>query len=402
MKIAINGAGIAGPALAYWLWRYGHHPVLIEKSLRLRTGGYVIDFWGGGYKIAERMGLTGEMHAAGYEVDEVRLLDEHGRRVGGFSADIFRRNLDGQFISLPRGELATMIYRSIQRQVETVFGEQISSIEQHDSGVDIEFEHGQPRRFDLLIGADGIHSPVRGLVFGAEQKFEKSLGYRVAAFEADRYRPRDDLVYVAYTVPGRMVSRFALRDDRTLFLFVFVDDHMTCPDPQDLDETKMVLRDVFSELGWECPQILHEVQRAYDIYFDRVSQIITDRWSYGRVALIGDAAGAVSFLAGEGAGLAMVEAYVLAGELATAGNDHREAFRRYERQLRPLVEARQRAARTFASAFVPKTTRGLWARNQATKLLDVPPLADWVIRREFSDDIELPHYAISGPSGLSG
>jgi 2-polyprenyl-6-methoxyphenol hydroxylase-like FAD-dependent oxidoreductase len=348
VKIAINGAGIAGPALAYWLWRYGHEPVLIEKSLRLRTGGYVIDFWGGGYKIAERMGLTGELHASGYEVDEVRLLDGNGRKVGGFAADVFRRNLDDRFVSLPRGDLAAMIYRSIDGQVETLFGEQISSIEHHDSGVDVEFERGRPRRFDLLIGAGGIHSPVRALAFGADEKFEKRLGYRVAAFEADGYQPRDELVYVAYCVPGRMVARFALHNDRTLFLFVFVDDHTNCPDPLDPGRTKTVLRDVFAELGWECPQILQEAQSADDIYFDQVSQIITDSWSCGRVALIGDAAGAVSFLAGEGAGLAMMEAYVLAGELATAGNDHREAFRRYERQLRPLVEAKQKSARRFA------------------------------------------------------
>ena len=294
-----------------------------------------------------------------------------------------------------------MIYRSIDGQVETLFGEQISSIEQHDSGVDVEFERGQPRRFDLLIGAGGIHSPVRSLAFGADEKFEKSLGYRVAAFEVDGYQPRDELVYVAYSVPGRMVARFALRNDRTLFLFVFVDEHMNCPTPLDLGGTKTVLRDGLAELGWECPQILEEAQKAADIYFDQVSQIVTDSWSCGRVALIGDAAGAVSFLAGEGAGLAMMEAYVLAGELATAGNDHLEAFGRYERQLRPLVEAKQRSARRFASAFVPKTTRGLWARNQATKLLNARPLADWVIRREFRDDIELPDYAIGGRSGRS-
>jgi 2-polyprenyl-6-methoxyphenol hydroxylase-like FAD-dependent oxidoreductase len=128
------------------------------------------------------------------------------------------------------------------------------------------------------------------------------------------------------------------------------------------------------------------------VYFDRVSQIVMDHWSKGRVALIGDAAAAVSLLAGEGAGLAMVQAYVLAGELSRAGADHREAFRRYERQLRPIVEARQRSARGFASMFAPKTSLGLWTRNQASKLLNIPRVADWVIGREFRDDIALPEY----------
>ncbi|HZC50939.1 MAG TPA: FAD-dependent monooxygenase, partial [Mycobacterium sp.] len=197
MKVAIVGAGIAGPTLAYWLWRYGHEPTLIEKAPRLRTGGYVVDFWGGGYAVAERMGLTAELHDAGYVVQEVRLVDRHSRKVGGFSADLFRRNLDGRFASVPRGDLAAMIYRAIGEDVETLFGESVSDIAQDDSGVRVTLEHGQSRLFDLVIGAGGIHSPVRDLVFGPESRFETDLGYRVAAFEADGYRPRDELVYLA-------------------------------------------------------------------------------------------------------------------------------------------------------------------------------------------------------------
>lgn len=393
MKIAINGAGIAGPTLAYWLWRYGHDPVLIEKSARLRTGGYVIDFWGGGYTIAERMGLAGQLDSGGYQVREVRLVDAQGRRTGGFAVDVFRRNLNGGFTSLPRGDLAAMIYHLIAGRVETVFGERISSVEQDELGVQLHFERGRPRRFDLLIGAGGVHSPVRGLVFGPGAKFEKSLGYCVAAFEADGYRPRDELIYVAHGTPGRMIARFALRNDRTLFLFVFLHALLGGPDPCEPCEVKAALRRTFEGLGWECPQVLREMDRADDIYFDRVSQIVMDDWSSGRVALIGDAACAVSFLAGEGAGLAMVQAYVLAGELSRADSDHREAFRRYERLLRPLVEAKQRSARTFASAFAPRTSLGLWTRNQASKLLNIPQLADRIVQHEFRDDIELPEYA---------
>ncbi|HWF27879.1 MAG TPA: FAD-binding domain [Mycobacterium sp.] len=392
MKIAIVGAGIAGPTLAYWLWRYGHEPTLIEKAPQLRTGGYVVDFWGGGYTVAERMGLTAELHATGYVVHDVRLVDRYSRKVGGFSADLFQRNVDGRFATVPRGDLAAMIYRCIEQHVETLFGESVSAITQDDSGVRVTLEHGQSRPFDLVIGAGGIHSPVRHLVFGPESRFETDLGYRVAAFEADGYQPRDELVYLAYSVPGRMVARFAMRDEKTMFLFVFTTAHMSGPDPQDLSEVKTTLRQVFGNADWECPAILGKLDGASEVYFDRVSQIVMDHWSKGRVALIGDAAAAVSLLAGEGAGLAMVQAYVLAGELSRAGADHREAFRRYERQLRPIVEARQRSARGFASMFAPKTSLGLWTRNQASKLLNIPRVADWVIGREFRDDIALPEY----------
>lgn len=393
MKIAIVGAGIAGPTLAYWLSRYGHEPTVIEKAPRLRTGGYVVDFWGGGYTVAERMGLTAELHASGYAVREVRLVDRDSRRVGGFSAEPFRRNVNGRFVTVPRGDLSAMIYRSIDSRAETLFGESVSAIEQRDSGVRVTLQGGGSRLFDLVIGAGGIHCPVRDLVFGAESNFETDLGYRVAAFEAEGYRPRDELVYLAYTLPGRMIARFAMRDEKTMFLFVFTADHMSGPDPQDVSQAKTALRQVFGNAGWECPEILRRLDGASDVYFDRTSQIVMDRWSDGRVALIGDAAAAVSLLAGEGTGLAMVQAYTLAGELNRAGGDHQDAFRRYERQLRPIVEARQRSARAFATMFAPKTALGLWARNQASKLLNIPRLADRVVRSEFRDDIALPEYA---------
>lgn len=393
MKIAIVGAGIAGPTLAYWLCRYGHEPTLIERAAQLRTGGYVVDFWGAGYTVAERMGLSAELHATGYAVREVRLVDSHSRTVGGFSADLFTRNLDGRFVTVPRGDLAATIYRSIEGRVETLFGESVSAIEQDDSGVQVTLERGGSRPFDLVVGAGGIHSPVRDLVFGPQSRWETDLGYRVAAFEVQGYRPRNELVYLAYTMPGGMIARFAMRDDKTLMFFVFATDHMSGPDPRNASEVKAALHHVFGSAGWECEEILRELDGAADVYFDRASQIVMDTWSHGRVALIGDAAAAVSLLAGEGSGLAMVQAYILAGELDRAGTTHQEAFRRYEHRLRPIVESRQRSARGFAKVFAPKTALGLWTRNQATKLLAVPHVADWMIRSEFRDDIALPEYA---------
>lgn len=169
MKIAIVGAGIAGPTLAYWLWRYGHEPTLIEKAPRLRTGGYVVDFWGGGYAVAERMGLADELQAAGYVVQEVRLVNENSRRLGGFSTESFRRNLDGRFVTVSRGDLAAAIYGLIDHHVETLFGESVSAVTQHDSGVRVTLESGQSRQFDLLVGAGvsirrcGIWSLARSL-----------------------------------------------------------------------------------------------------------------------------------------------------------------------------------------------------------------------------------------------
>ena len=397
MRVAISGAGIAGPSLAYWLQRSGHEVVLVEKSPQFRTGGYGVDFWGAGYTVAERMGILPAVRAHGYIFREVRIVDERGQKVGGFSTEVLLQSMKDRFTSVPRGDLAAVIYQTIENRVETVFDNSISAIDERATGVLVSFEHGAARDFDLVIGADGLHSRVRDLVFGPESQFEKQLGYRVAVFEVEGYRPRDELVFVTYSTPGRQVGRIAARGDRTLFSFLFASDRLTSPEPRNAIERKAVLHQVFADAGWECPQVLQAMDQVSDVYYDRVSQIRMDGWSKGRVILIGDAAACVSLLAGEGAGLAMSEAYVLAGELNRAGEDYPTAYRRYEQLLRPFVEARQKSARYFAPAFVPKTRAGVWIRNQVTKLMDFPPLAHYFLIRELRADFELPNYDVPVP-----
>ena len=199
-----------------------------------------------------------------------------------------------------------------------------------------------PRDFDLVIGADGLHSNVRRLVFGAEENFERYLGCKVAACVVDGYRPRDGLVYVTYCTPGRQVGRFALRGDRTMFLFVFRAEH----DSGGADTKSSSCTTSSKTQGGNARRILAAMDNVDDLYFDVVSQIRIDRWSQGRVTLIGDAAGCISLLGGEGTGLAITEAYVLAGELLRADGDHRRAFNAYETRLRPFVRDKQSSAET--------------------------------------------------------
>ena len=325
-SILISGVGIGGPTLAYWLRRYGFSPTLVEVAPALRTGGYVIDFWGLGYDIAERMGLLSEINRVGYHVREVRMVNDRGQRVSGFDTSIIKELTGGRFVSLARSDLSRLLFNKIESSIETIFGDQIVSIREEADGVRVKFELAGERGFDLVIGADGLHSTVRNLVFGPEGRFEKHLGYTVAAFEVRGYRPRDEDVYVIYDLPGRQVDRFALHDDRTLFLFIFVDNDDPPSDPHDIAAQKAIIRERFNDGGWECTKILAELDRASDLYFDRVSQIRMDCWSRGHVALIGDAAFCVSLLAGQGSALAMTSAYVLAGELARAHGRHDEAF----------------------------------------------------------------------------
>jgi len=394
MRILISGAGIAGPTLAYWLAHYGLKPTIVETAPRLRTGGYVIDFWGAGFEIADRMGLLPEIHSKGYMLREVRVVNPSGKRVAGFPADALSRMTHGRYVSLPRGELAASIFGKIEGMVETIFGDSVERIEQSGSGVHVAFKSGDAREFDLVVGADGLHSRVRELVFGPESRFEKYLGYKAAAFGVKGYQPRDELVYMMYSQVGQQVGRFAMREDATMFLFTFADDNAA--GPGDVHGQKMLLRKRFVDSGWECPQILSALDAADDFYFDRVSQIRMapqeGLWTRGRVTLIGDAASCVSLLAGQGAALAMVAAYILAGELSRCGGNYAEAFRRYQDLFGPFVLAKQKAALRFAGSFAPKSKLALFLRNQLFNLMAIQWIADLAVGRDLADNIALPAY----------
>jgi 2-polyprenyl-6-methoxyphenol hydroxylase-like FAD-dependent oxidoreductase len=392
MRIIINGAGIAGPTLAYWLREAGHQVLLVEAAPQFRRGGYVIDFWGVGYDIADKMGLLPRIRELGYQVREARLVDRHGRQCGGFSVDVLGRMTNGRYTTLRRSDLAAAIYGALGGTVETLFGDSVARIEEAGPCVRVGFDHAPPREADLVVGADGLHSRVRRLVFGPDAGVEVSLGYHVAAFAIEGYRPREELVYVVHNVPGRQVSRWSMREDKTLVLFVFRDEYLPAERPSNEQERKAVLAHVFADVGWECPRILAAMESVRNIYFDRVSQIRMGCWTKGRTALIGDAAACVSLMAGEGSGLAMAEAYVLAGELRHCGGDHGAAFARYQQRLMPFLKRKQRSAAQFASLNAPKTAFGIACRNLVTRLFRLPFLPAVLFARALRDEIKLPDY----------
>ena len=394
MRILISGAGIAGPTLAYWLAHYGIQSTIIESSPKLRTGGYIIDFWGAGFEIAERMGLADELRSKGYMLRELRVVDAKGKIVASFPAESFARIAQGRYVSVPRGELSASIFAKLGGDVETIFGDSIARIEQSETCVHVTFESGNRRDFDLVVGADGLHSRVRKVVFGPESQFEKYLGIKAAAFEAEGYRPRDELVYVMYTQVGQQIARFSERGGRTMFFVTFADNDPAIP--ANIDGQKELLRRRFGSSGWESPQILAALDACEDLYFDRVSQIQMGSrrglWSEGRVTLVGDAAFCISLLGGQGSALAMVAAYILAGELHRPGGDYAAAFARYQELFGPFVRKKQKAALGFAGTFAPRSSFSLFVRNQMFNLMRIPWVVDWALGRSFADKIRLPQY----------
>jgi 2-polyprenyl-6-methoxyphenol hydroxylase-like FAD-dependent oxidoreductase len=395
--VLISGLGIAGPTLAFWLRVAGFQPTLVEHAPALRSGGYVIDFWGLGYDIAERMGLRDELNRIGYHIREMRIVNGKSKRVAGFGTKVFLELTGGRYLTIARSVLSRLLVERIRDSVEIIFGDEIQSLQECHDYVEVTLEQGGKRKFDLVVGADGLHSKIRRLIFGPQDRFEKRLGYMVAAFETIGYQARDEDVYVMFSDPGRMVGRVTLRDDRTLFLFVFTVDTEAGGLP-DFSGQKAMLRARFGDNLWECPRILEALDHTNDLYFDRVSQIRMSKWSQGRIAVVGDAAYCVSLVAGQGSALAMVGAYVLASELAKTSGCHVEAFANYEKILRCFIEAKQRGAERFASAFAPKTRWGLFLRNQMIRATAMPGIARLAFGRDVIDTLRLPDYSRPAPN----
>ncbi|MCB1025504.1 MAG: FAD-binding domain [Acidobacteria bacterium] len=390
MRIAINGTGVAGPALAWWLKHYGYDPVLFERAPKLREGGYLIDFWGIGYDIAERMGILPELKRKGYTIESIDLLDEHGKTIASSDVENLREATGGRLLSITRSDVSAGIFNSLEG-VETRFGTSITAAEQTEDGVIAAISDGTQEKFDLVIGADGLHSHIRSEVFGPEQRFETSMGAHVAAFTLSGYQYRDEDIYVSHAAPMKMVSRVSLRDDKTLFLFTFRSELVSSP-PQNEEEEKDVIKRAFKDMSWEVPEILARIKDAEDFYFDRVSQIKMENWHDGRIALIGDAAACISLLGGEGTGLAITEAYILAGELYRAKGDHLTAFKNYQKRLKPFLIEKQRSAKNMVFFFAPKNRLQLFLRKMVIRFSSNSLLFKYFIGPMLKDDLDLPDY----------
>ncbi|MBA3931101.1 MAG: hypothetical protein C0521_16095 [Xanthomonas sp.] len=394
MRIAINGAGIAGTALAYWLGKLGHEVLLVERAPQLRTGGFVVNLWGIGYDAVERMGLLPGLLERQHHSDELRMVDAAGRTRGGYPSHVLVKLAKGRMATLARFDIAAAIHGALDDRVDIRFGDTITRIDDRGGAVRIDFEHALSCEVDLVIGADGLHSRVRQLVFGPDAAFEHRMGCHVASFEVADYPYRDGDAYVAHTAPGRYIARFPLRDGRTLFFVLLRDEYLRGRIPAEAGERKAMLADALAGVGWEASAILSALGQVDDVYLDSISQIRMDAWTKGRVALIGDAAACPSLIAGEGAGFALAEAYVLAGELHRHAGDTAATFAQYEARLKAVVARKQKQAERLAASFVPRTALGVRVRDYATLLMRLPMFPTLLMGRYFHDEMVLSDYGI--------
>ncbi|MEV4836338.1 FAD-dependent monooxygenase [Nonomuraea sp. NPDC049486] len=351
LKILVSGAGIAGPAVAYWLSRYGCEVTVVEKAPGSRPGGQAVDFKGAAQlEVLARMGVLEEVRRRQTGGSDQVIVDGAGRRLAVMPAEF-----TGGEVEILRGDLAALLHERTAGDCAYVFGDSIAALEEAADGVRVAFERGAPGVFDLVVGADGIHSTVRGLAFGPEERYVRHLGYYYALARLDV-----DGAGEMYNEPGRMVS---LGGPEAASFFVFASGPLAY-DRFDVDEQRRVLADAYRGGGWRIPEVLREIAAVDDVYVDAISRTELGRYARGRVVLLGDAAYG-NTLGGFGSGLAVLGAYTLAGELAAAGGDHRAAFAEYEEVMRPYAKA---AMKGNAGPFLAPPTRARIAlRNQVFK-----------------------------------
>lgn len=390
-NILISGAGIAGTSLAFWLKKFGFNPTIIESAPKLREGGYAIDFMGAGFNVAEKMGITKELEKADIDISKVAFVDNNNNEKGGMNYRKIKQLMNNRAVTLLRSDLAKIIYENLNNEVEIIFGDTIDKIQQDNEQVTVTFRSGTSRIFDLLIGADGLHSNVRHLAFGDEAQFEKYYGYYTASFTLANYENKDR-DFSMCNVPGKQVAVYSYSKSRTAAFFVFTSPEKLKYEHHDTEKQKQILRNEFAHVGWKCPEILSKMDSSSDFYFDTISQIQMDNWSKGRVSLVGDACDCPSLLSGKGSTLAMVGAYILAGELKLAKGDYKTAFAQYERLFKPFMDKKQKSAKGFAKSFVPQSNFGIWVRNQALKLMSLSFVSKLYLNQFNDADLKLKNY----------
>ncbi len=363
-NVLISGASIAGPATAYWLNQYGFDVTVVERATAIRSGGYPIDVRGTAIDVVERMGVLPQLRAAHVDTRKLTFVDAAGHPIAAITPEDLSGGRTARHVELPRGALASVLYELTRhRQVHYRFDDSIEALEDDGAGVNVRFRSGTEQRFDIVIGADGLHSNTRALAFGPEAPFHRYLGFCFNLFSLPNELGLSREA-VIYSEPGRLAGVYAVGESTMLQAFLnFATDEPPFRSNTDVDLQRRRTEELFRDGGWEIPRLVAAMERADDLFFDTVSQIHMPHWSSGRVALVGDAAHAPSFLSGQGTSLALVGAYVLAGELATH-TDPIDAFASYERLARPFTEANQALAlNNGGTLLMPRTQEELDARN---------------------------------------
>jgi len=382
IKILVIGAGIAGPAVCYWLKRFGFSPVMIEKSAAIRKGGQALDVRGIATRIAKDMCIYDQICDMRTRIECGRFVDtagnvlheEHGEKFG------FRQDDE---VEILRGDLIEILMKTIA-DVPCHFNQSVTSMQQNDDRVTVTFKDGRIENYDVVIAADGIHSATRRMIFDKSEYQLINLGSYLCTFTIPNYLGLKHMD-LECEANHKLVS---INSDNNPEIaragFMFRSQH-TLADIRDEREQKQFLCDTFRDFGWETQNILNRMPQSDDFYFDAITQVKMNSWTKDRIALVGDAGYCPSPLSGQGNNLAFVGAYILAGELKAANGNYTHAFARYNELLRSFVDANQKFGVWVSESFlVEDQVSKEIAEERSNRIL--------TMMKSISNAITLPQY----------
>lgn len=351
VRVLVSGGSISGLTLAHWLSRHGFAVTIVERAPHLRPGGHALDVRGPALEVAARMGILPGLHDRSTKLGGISIVDEAGHEVfRSTESTLTGGRLDSPDVEILRDDLCAVLYAACPA-VEYLFGDTIASLVDDGSGVDVGFARAAPRRFDLVVGADGVGSGVRRIAFGPDASFVRPIGdLYVATFGMPNFLglERWQVMYQQPDSVGALVMGLSKEANARTYLGFNAPNGLAF-DPTDIAAQKRLLAARVAGAGWVVPRIVEHMLEASDFHFYSLSQVRMPQWSRGRVVLTGDAGYAVSLGTGQATSVAMVGAYVLAGELARHRDDLRAGLVAYEERLRPYVVRNQDIALEHSS-----------------------------------------------------
>ncbi|WP_437678609.1 FAD-dependent monooxygenase [Sorangium sp. So ce131] len=345
-RVLVSGASISGLTIAYWLARHGFAVTVVERAPHLRPGGHALDVRGPALEVAERMGILAALRDRSTRLLGISVVDSAGQEIfRSTESTLTGGRLDSPDVEILRDDLCQVLHEAVGPRVEYLFAESITSLTQDESGVDVTFVAAAPRRFELVVGADGVGSGVRRIAFGPDEQFIRAFGdLYVATFGMPNFLglERWQVMYQQPDSVGALVMGLRKDVDARTYLGFNAPEGISY-DFRDIDAQKRLLaaRVAGAGAGWVIPQIVEHMLRATDFHFYSLSQVRMSSWSHGRIVLAGDAGYAVSLGTGQATSVAMVGAYVLASELALHKEDLAGGIAAYEDGLRAYVVRNQ-------------------------------------------------------------
>jgi 2-polyprenyl-6-methoxyphenol hydroxylase-like FAD-dependent oxidoreductase len=361
-KVLVSGASIAGFSAAWWMNKIGYEVTVVETAKEPRVAGGAVNIEDAALDAAKRMGIFEQLKAERLNVELIEFKNARDVTEGSIPMPADINSLPDSEIEIERDKFIGILYEELKNDVEFVFNDRITALSETEDGMNVTFKNGDERVFDLVLGCDGSHSGVRKLWFGPEQDYEHFLQAYFSITIVNKLLVKQKVMQM-FNVPDKGVMLNAY-NNKTDIIFCFYSEKQIPYDYRDIEQQRKIIIDQFTGQSWRTTELLEEVQKSPDFYFDKFCQIKMPSWTKGRVALIGDAGYCASPAAGKGASLSVIGAAALADALEKHNGDFELAFQDYNKDLRPFIEEVQAIAEfNVRENFIPRTEEAIRRRN---------------------------------------